>query len=79
MSPAGARPYEGELRGDVFGGELAAAQAGVAAFEEVVGDELVLLADVVGADGGFDCGDGAEGDVRCGRGARLEGIRADAA
>jgi len=53
LSPAG------ELRGDVLGGELAAAEAGVAAFEEIVGDELVLGADVLRADRGFHCGDGA--------------------
>ena len=55
----GGEAVEGELRGDILGGELAAAQSGVAAFEEVVGDELVLGADVGGADGGFYCGDGA--------------------
>ena len=64
----GGEAVEGELGGDVFGGELAAAQAGIAAFEEVVGDELVLGADVGGADGGFDCGDGAKRDVRVGLG-----------
>jgi hypothetical protein len=41
----GFEAVEGELRGDVFGGEFAAAQAGVAAFEQVVGEELVVGAD----------------------------------
>ncbi len=80
---AGLEAVEGELGGDVFGGELAAAEAGAAAFEEVVGEELDVGADVFGVDGGFggfdggrdvlrERGDGEE--QRCGEGGgRAEG------
>jgi hypothetical protein len=49
LSPAGLS----ELGGDVFGGQFAAAQAGIATFEEVVGEVLDVGADVGGVDLGF--------------------------
>ncbi len=54
----GLQAGEGELVGDVVGGELAAAQAGVAAFKEVGGDEAIGFTDAVGAHGGFGPGEG---------------------
>ncbi len=56
---AGFEAVEGELGGDVLGGDFAAAEAGAAAFEEIVGEELDVGADLFGVDGGlggFDCG-----------------------
>ena len=50
---AGFEAVEGELGGDVLGGDLAAAEAGAAAFEEIVGEELDVGADFFGVDGGF--------------------------
>ena len=81
---AGFEAVEGELGGDVLGGDLAAAEAGAASFEEIVGEELDVGADLFGVDGGFcgfdgrrdglDIGLGKEGGER---GERASG-RADA-
>ena len=55
---AGFEAVEGELGGDVLGGDLAAAEAGAASFEEIVGEELDVGADLFGVDGGFGGFDG---------------------
>ncbi len=79
---AGFEAVEGELGGDVLGGDRAAAEAGAASFEEIVGEELDVGADLFGVDGGFcglDCGRyglgiglcscaGRECDKGCGKG-----------
>src|SRR6266851_2036384 len=67
---AGFEAVEGELGGDVLGGYLAAAQAGAASFEEIVGEELDVGADLFGVDGGFGCFD-------CGRDGLGEGAGRD--
>jgi hypothetical protein len=56
---AGFEAVEGELGGDVLGGDFAAAEARAASFEEIVGEEAHVGADLFGVDGGlggFDCG-----------------------
>ena len=69
VSVSGGESGEGELVRDVFCGELAAAEAGIAAFKEVGGDEAVRFANAVGTDGGFGPGE------RCGlSGSRLLGV-----
>jgi hypothetical protein len=55
---AGFEAVEGELGGDVLGGDLAAAEAGAAAFEEIVGEELDVGADLFGINGSFGSFDG---------------------
>ena len=52
---SGLEAVDGELGGDVFGGDFAAAEAGAASFEEIVGEKLDVGADLFGVDGGF-CG-----------------------
>src|ERR1035438_2891090 len=55
---AGLEAGEGELGGDVFGGEIASADAGAAAFEKIVGEEADVGANFFGVDGGFGGLDG---------------------
>ena len=50
---AGLEAGESELSGDVGCGEVAAANAGAAAFEEIVGEKADVGADSFGVDGGF--------------------------
>ena len=59
-----------ELAGDELCGELAAALAGIAAFEEIVGEVLVVGADGLGADGGLCGGNGGWQGGLCGEGKR---------
>ena len=51
---------ERELRRDVFGGNVASALAGAAAFEKIVGEEANVSLDVVGANA-LHGGDGGRG------------------
>ncbi len=71
------------MRGDVLGGDFAAAEAGAAAFEEIVGEELDVGTDFFTFDGGLGGFDGrryrlrqyagGEGEKRCGEGGRRGG------
>ena len=65
----GLEAVEGELGGDVLGGQIAAAEAGAAAFQEVVGEEADVGADVFGVDGLLGRLDGGgQGRLRVQRG-----------
>ena len=55
---AGLQAVERELGGDVLRGEVAAAQAGVAAFEQIVGEEFYVGSDLFRVDGSFGLLDG---------------------
>jgi hypothetical protein len=60
----GFEAVEGELRGDVLGGEFASAGSGAAAFEQIVGEELDVSADIFGIDGRFRRLDGRRNVLR---------------
>ena len=52
LSPAGLAPIKRELRGDIFGGEIASARAHAAAFEQIARQKLHVRANALAGDFG---------------------------